>query len=200
MHSPPPLSTPTRKRWLWISVSLGIFLVIFSFLGPQNQVYVFFVFSIIILEGAIVIAFVLGETPVFLGDWIDNYATYYGNEDNIPQYGDANRPILSLTASVKNASEGSDYSRRIVARLILSVMFRKFGADPSQTQPKSFAGENLYRDAEFQRNLANIIYRYAPYRAPRKDLIREAEPLDHSIGKEEYLQGLKEILSKLGQA
>jgi hypothetical protein len=193
--TPPPFPTPSSRGLLWTSVVLAVFLVIFSLLGPLNQVYVFLVFVIIVLEGAILIGLIFRETPVSLDDWVN--AQYESASHSYAT--DTNRPIVSLATSVKNASEGSDYSRRTVARLLLTVLYRKFGDDPYAVRSKNYDGKSLFFDPEFQRNLANIVYRYSPDRSRRSDFLGISDSLEPALGKQEYLGDLKEILSKLGE-
>ncbi len=195
MQSPP--SIPKSRRWsLWAATGLGILLVIISLFGARNQIVVFFVFALIVIEGVIVMGFLIGETSMFATDWIRR--PVHTDESSFEAFlpADPKRPIMSIAASVKNASEGSEYSRRIVARIVLTVLNRRFG-DLSSNRMRDY-GNNLYEDEEFQKNLARIVYDYSPDRVRQSDLLESSDTVGRAISKDRYLQALGVILAKLG--
>jgi hypothetical protein len=196
VQPPLSLSKPSRRNGLWAAIGLGVLLVIISLFGARNQIIVFFVFALIAIEGAIIMGLLIGETAMFSADWIRSPAPTDESPFEAFLPADPKRPILSIAASVKNASEGSEYSRRVVARIIILVLQRRFG-DLSSSRMKDY-GNNLYEDEEFQTSLARIVYDYSPDRVRQSELLGTSDVVGRSISKDKYLQALGIILTKLG--
>jgi hypothetical protein len=155
---------------------------------------VFLIFALVVFEGAIAVAFLVAQSPPLFGDWL-LFQDVKDEASSLFEFSSdpSSRSLISLTSTIKNASEGSDYSRRVIARLLLSILARERGVRFRSIEN----GEDDDIDIDLERSLAAIVYPYSPdrgYQSRTLSTVGRAKV----VTKEEYLRNLDDILARLG--